>query len=132
MRIDGGQLATAREIGTREGTCIEVADLFFNLPARRKFLKSDVAEATQVSRLITQLALGYAEIGWSLTSGGRKLLECPPAAGLPERFFHLSVIGGSAGAAQRPAGISIHGYVAALGDHGRCAGRRTSSSTGAS
>ncbi len=119
VRIDGGQLATAREVGTREGTCIEVADLFFNLPARRKFLKSDVAEATQVSRLITQLALGYAEIGWSLTSGGRKLLECPPAAGLPERFFQLF--------GDRPdllqlrkdaAGISIHGYVAALGDHG--------------
>ena len=119
VRIDGGQAASIREVGTREGTSIEVADLFFNLPARRKFLKSDVAESTQVSRLITQLALGYPEIGWSLTSGGRRLLECPPAAGLPERFFQLF--------GDRPdllelrkdaAGISIHGYVAALGDHG--------------
>ena len=119
VRIDGGQLAGVREVGTREGTCIEVADLFFNLPARRKFLKSDIAEATQVSRLITQLALGYFEIGWSLTSGGRRLLECPPAAGLAERFFQLF--------GERPdlleirkeaGGISIHGYVAALGDHG--------------
>jgi Mg2+ and Co2+ transporter CorA len=40
------------------GTCIEVADLFYNLPARRKFLKSDTAETTQISRLATQLALG--------------------------------------------------------------------------
>ena len=119
IRIDGGRAASAREVGTREGACIEVADLFFNLPARRKFLKSDVAEATQVSRLITQLALGYPEIGWSLTSSGRTVLECPPAAGLPERFFQLF--------GDRPdlieiqksaAGISIHGYVAALGDHG--------------
>ncbi len=119
IRIDGGRAASAREVGTREGACIEVADLFFNLPARRKFLKSDVAEATQVSRLITQLALGYPEIGWQLTSGGRTVLECPPAAGLPERFFQLF--------GDRPdlieiqksaAGISIHGYVAALGDHG--------------
>ena len=119
IRIDGGTLAGVKEIGTREGTCIDVCDLFYNLPARRKFLKSDVAEATQVSRLITQLALGYPEIGWSLTSGGRTLLECPPAAALPERFFQLF--------GDRPdlleihkdaAGISIHGYVAALGDHG--------------
>ena len=119
LRIDGGQVTSSREVGTSEGTCIEVADLFFNLPARRKFLKSDVAESTQVSRLVSQLALGYPEIGWSLTSGGRRLLECPPAPGLPERFFQLF--------GDRPdlleirkdaGGISIHGYVAALGDHG--------------
>ena len=101
VRIDGGQAASIREVGTREGTCIEVADLFFNLPARRKFLKSDVAESTQVSRLMTQLALGYPEVGWSLTSGGRRLLECPPAAGLAERFFQLfGERPGSAGAPQ--------------------------------
>jgi DNA mismatch repair protein MutL len=119
IRIEGGSLVSIRETGTREGTSIEVADLFYNLPARRKFLKSDTAEATQVSRLITQLALGYPEVGWTLTSGARVLLECPPAAGLPERFFQLF--------GERPdliafrkeaAGISIVGYIAALGDHG--------------
>src|SRR3954449_11488772 len=46
IRIDSGRAVAVREIGTREGTCIEVSDLFYNLPARRKFLKSDVAEAT--------------------------------------------------------------------------------------
>ena len=119
VRIDGGQVASSREVGTREGTSIEVADLFFNLPARRKFLKSDVAESAQVSRLMTQLALGYPEIGWSLTSGGRRLLECPPAAGLAERFFQL--FGERLDLLELrkdAAGISIHGYVAALGDHG--------------
>src|SRR5687768_6353588 len=119
IRIDGGTIASVREAGTPEGTCIEVADLFYNLPARRKFLKSDTAEATQVSRLLTQLALGYPQTGWVLTSGGRKLLECPPARGLAERFFQLF--------GDRPdllelhkeaAGLKIHGYVAALGDQG--------------
>ena len=119
VRIAGGQAASTREVGTREGTCIEVADLFFNLPARRKFLKSDVAESTQVSRLMTQLALGYPEVGWSLTSGGRRLLECPPAAGLAERFFQLFGERLDLLALRKEAGgISIHGYVAALGDHG--------------
>src|SRR5688572_26816121 len=89
IRINGGDVVSVREIGTPEGTCIEVGNLFYNLPARRKFLKSDTAEATQVSRLLTQLALGYPDTGWRLTSGSRKLLECPPARSLAERFFQL-------------------------------------------
>src|SRR5574339_673750 len=75
IKVNGGAVSSVREVGAPEGTCIEVADLFYNLPARRKFLKSDTAEATQISRLLTQLALGYPEIGFSLTSGPRKLLE---------------------------------------------------------
>jgi DNA mismatch repair protein MutL len=119
IRLSGGAVEAVREVGTREGTAIEVADLFYNLPARRKFLKSDTAESAQISRLLTQLALGYPEIGWTLTSGSRTLLECPPAAALAERFFQLF--------GDRPdliefrkeaAGLKIHGYVAALGDHG--------------
>ncbi len=102
-----------------EGTCIEVADLFFNLPARRKFLKSDTAEASQVSRLATQMALGYPEVGFTLASGGRKLLECPPASGLQERFFQL--FGERLDLVEvrkEAAGLKIHGYVAALGEQG--------------
>src|SRR5262245_34976264 len=81
IRSNGGTVASNREVGAPEGTSIEVADLFYNLPARRKFLKSDTAESTQISRLVTQMALGYPEIGFSLTSSTRKLLECPPASG---------------------------------------------------
>ncbi len=119
IRITGGAVDAVRDAGTPEGTGIEVADLFYNLPARRKFLKSDTAESAQISRLLTQLALGYPEIGWTLTSGPRRLLECPPARGLAERFFQLF--------GDRPdllefrkeaAGLVVHGYVAALGDHG--------------
>jgi DNA mismatch repair protein MutL len=119
IRVNGGTVASDREVGAPEGTCIDVDDLFYNLPARRKFLKSDTAESTQISRLITQMALGYPEVGFSLTSGGRKLLEASPAPGLRERFFQLF--------GERPdlielrkeaGGLAIHGYVAALGDQG--------------
>jgi len=119
IKVNGGALASVREVGAPDGTCIEVADLFYNLPARRKFLKSDTAEATQISRLVTQMALGYPTVGFLLSSGPRKLLECPPSAGLGERFFQLF--------GERPdlievrkeaAGLKIQGYVAALGDQG--------------
>ncbi len=119
IRVNGGTIEWEREVGAPEGTRIDVDDLFYNLPARRKFLKSDTAETTQISRLVTQLALGYPEVGFSLTSGGRQLLQCPPAQGLRERFFQLF--------GERPdlievrkqaGGVEIVGYVAALGDAG--------------
>ena len=73
-----GDSQRVKEVGMPEGTVIEVADLFYNVPARRKFLKSDGAESSQVSRAVTQLALGYPEVGFTLTSRGRRLLQCPP------------------------------------------------------
>ena len=119
IRIEGGTVLSAREVGAPPGTCVEVSDLFYNLPARRKFLKSDTAEAAQVSRLLGQMALGYPATGFLLRSGGRTLLECPPAASLADRFFQLF--------GDRPdlvplrkeaAGLRLEGYVAALGDQG--------------
>ena len=119
IRVDGGTVASEREVGAPEGTCIEVADLFFNLPARRKFLKSDTAETSQISKLVTQMALGYPEVGFTLTSGGRRLLECPPAAGLEPRFFQLFGDRPDLVPLRKEAGgLSIRGYVAALGDSG--------------
>lgn len=119
IKVNAGEIGSVREVGVPEGTCIEVADLFHNLPARRKFLKSDAAETTQISRLGTQLALGYPEVGFTVASGSRTLLQCPPAASLRDRFFQLF--------GDRPdlvevhkdaAGLRIEGFVAALGDQG--------------
>src|SRR5688572_9220864 len=59
IKVNGGAVASVTEVGMPEGTSIEVADVFYNLPARRKFLKSDGAESAQVSRVTTQLALCY-------------------------------------------------------------------------
>jgi DNA mismatch repair protein MutL len=108
IRVNGGTVASVQEIGAPEGTSIEVSDL-----------KSDTAESAQISRLVTQMALGYPEVGFSLTSAGRKALECPPANGLGERFFQLfgerlDLIE----VRKEAAGLQIHGYVAALGDQG--------------
>ncbi len=113
-----------KEIGAPEGTLVEVADLFFNLPARRKFLKADTAESAQVSRLVTQLALGYPEVGFVLKSGGRLLLEAPPAGSLEERFYQIYgdrpdlVPVAQAGRRHR----RCSGFVAALGEQGPARG----------
>jgi DNA mismatch repair protein MutL len=119
IKVNAGIIASVREVGAPEGTCIEVADLFYNLPARRKFLKSDTAETTQISRLVTQMALGYPEVGFTLVSGSRTLLQCPPAPGLRERFFQLyGERADLVDVRKDAAGLRIEGFVAALGDHG--------------
>ncbi len=66
VRVNGGVPGAVMDAGTPEGTRIDVEDLFYNLPARRKFLKSDAAESAQVSRIVTQLAL--AAPGWGSRS----------------------------------------------------------------
>ena len=71
IRVNGGTVSSEREVGAPEGTSIEVGDLFYNLPARRKFLKSDTAESAQISRLVTQMALGYPEVGFFASSRSR-------------------------------------------------------------
>jgi DNA mismatch repair protein MutL len=119
IRIEAGDVVSDAEIGAPEGTLIEVQDLFYNLPARRKFLKADTAESAQISKLVSQLALGYPEVGFTFRSGGRTVVETPPAASLAERFFQM--YGDRADLIEvrkQAAGITIHGYVAALAEAG--------------
>jgi DNA mismatch repair protein MutL len=123
LKVEAGRTVSVRELGAPEGTLVEVADLFFNLPARRKFLKADTAEAAQVSRLVTQLALGYPDVGFVLRSGGRMLVEAPPAGSLDERFFQIyGERGDLVRVLKEAAGVSVHGYVAALSDQGPARG----------
>ena len=89
VRVEGGAVLPAREAGMPEGTSVDVGDLFYNLPARRKFLKADGAEAAQVSRTVTQLALCYPEIGFTLTGSGR------PAG--RSRWVRIGLASGGAG-----------------------------------
>ena len=119
IRVNGGAVTSVAEAGMPEGTLIEVSDLFYNLPARRKFLKSDAAEAAQVSRVATQLALCYPEIGFTLTSSGRKVLQCPPVAALKDRLYQLYGERDDLIEVRRDRGdVKVLGYVAALAEQG--------------
>ena len=119
IRVNGGAIASVAEAGAPEGTRVEVNDIFYNLPARRKFLKSDGAESAQVSRVVTQLALAHPSIGFALTSAGRTVLQCPPSVSMRDRLFQL--YGDRADLLEvrkEAAGIRLTGYIAALAEQG--------------
>ncbi len=119
IKVHGGVIGSIAEVGAPEGTRLDVEDLFYNLPARRKFLKSDQAESAQVSRIVTQLALGAHGVGFSLVSAGRRLLECPPAGSRRERLFQIyGDPGDLVEVYKETAGIRVEGYIAPLAETG--------------
>ncbi|MBC7528018.1 MAG: DNA mismatch repair endonuclease MutL [Chthonomonadaceae bacterium] len=77
ISIDGGDLIGVEEVASRDGTTIEVADLFFNTPARLKFLKSNSAELSRALDLIGQLALANPQIGFRVKHGTHEVFSTP-------------------------------------------------------
>jgi DNA mismatch repair protein MutL len=119
IRVNGGAVASVVEIGAPQGTCVEVNDVFYNLPARRKFLKSDGAESAQVSRVVTQLALAYPEVGFTLTSAARTVLQCPPAVSHRDRLYQVYGERSDLMEVHKQAGgITLTGFIAALAEQG--------------
>jgi DNA mismatch repair protein MutL len=119
IRVNGGTVASVSEVGVPEGTRVEVNDLFYNLPARRKFLKADGAESAQVSRIVTQLALANPQIGFTLTSAGRTVVQCPPAVSLRDRLYQLYGDRSDLLEVRKEAGgVRLSGYIASLAQQG--------------
>jgi len=119
IRVNGGAMSSVAEVGAPEGTRVEVNDLFYNLPARRKFLKADGAESAQVSRIVTQLALANPEIGFTLTSAARTVIQCPPAISLRDRLYQLYGERSDLLEVRKEAGgLRLGGYIAALAEQG--------------
>jgi len=116
--INGGTVSSVTEVGMSEGTSLEITDLFYNLPARRKFLKSDGAESGQISRVVTQLALCYPEIGFTLTNAKRMVLQSPPVPALRDRLFQLYGERPDLVEVRREGDIEVIGYIAALAEQG--------------
>jgi len=86
---EGETTLSIKDIAAPRGTTVEVHDLFFNLPARLKFLRGHQAELGQIVKYLTNVALSYPTLRLALRHGARSILDCPPVAGLKERLFQL-------------------------------------------
>ncbi len=89
MEIAGGKLLVCEDAGAPPGTTITVRDLFFNTPARRKFLKSENTELAHVTALVTHYALAHPDKHFELHSATHALLVAPPVRQAAERIFQI-------------------------------------------
>ncbi|HUO05909.1 MAG TPA: DNA mismatch repair endonuclease MutL [Candidatus Binataceae bacterium] len=112
---DGGNIEDARACAMAPGTRIEVRDLFFNTPARLKFLKSAATEQGAIAEIIQRLALSNHEIAFSLHADGRAMLEFPRAKSALERARQVlgpKLADKMLAFERERAGISVTGLVA--------------------
>lgn len=88
-RIEGGKGGTPEETGAPDGTTFLVRQLFYNTPARRKFLKTPMTEASHVSDLVTRLSLSHPEISFQLRSNGQSKLHTSGNGNLRDVIYHV-------------------------------------------
>jgi len=89
VEIAGGKILNCSETAMAGGTTITVRDLFFNVPARKKFLRSEQTELAHIASLVTHYSLAHPEKSFSLTHGGKELLGVTPAGELRDRVFQV-------------------------------------------
>jgi DNA mismatch repair protein MutL len=89
LEVEGGVITHERAEGRRRGTTVDVRDLFYNTPARRKFLKSEKTEFFHIMRTIKRFALAHPSVHFVLKHNGRLALESPPARDLREAIAQL-------------------------------------------
>src|SRR5438309_3828735 len=89
VEINGGKIFKVEEAGLPAGTSITIRDLFFNTPARKKFLKAESTELSHIASLVTHYALAHPEKHFELHSAINAMLIAPPVAGYSERVYQV-------------------------------------------
>ena len=89
MEIAGGKILKIEEAGLPQGTSIAIRDLFFNTPARKKFLKSETTELSHIASLVTHYALANPAMHWEMHSATNALLVAPPVTSPRERIYQV-------------------------------------------
>ncbi|MDK2963954.1 MAG: mismatch repair protein MutL [Verrucomicrobiota bacterium] len=89
IRISGGKLLDVADAGCPAGTRMEVRNLFFNVPARRRFLRTEATELAQLRQLFAVYALAHPETGFTFASDGRELYNLPGGSSLADRIAAL-------------------------------------------
>ncbi len=89
VEVAGGRILSVGECVRPPGTAITVRDLFFNVPARRKFLRSEQTELAHIASLVTHYSLAHPSKSFELSHDGRTLLDAPPVLTPAERVFQI-------------------------------------------
>ncbi|HET6974722.1 MAG TPA: DNA mismatch repair endonuclease MutL [Pyrinomonadaceae bacterium] len=89
VAIEGGRIRDVKDAAHPRGTTIAVRDLFFNIPARRKFLRSEATETYHLTNLVTHYALAHPEIAFTFVNNGREVVRAAPAKDLRERAYQI-------------------------------------------
>ncbi|NMK39466.1 DNA mismatch repair endonuclease MutL [Megasphaera elsdenii] len=112
--LDGGEITAEDQAGAPVGTTMEVSDLFFNTPARRKFLKSERTESSKISEMVTKLALANPAIAFTFTNNGRTTMKTGGTGDLRETIANIygaNVARDVFAISADQDGISLEGYV---------------------
>jgi len=89
IKIEGGQIISVSDAGCPTGCRIIVQDLFYNVPARKKFLKSEATERLHIQDCFKQLSLAHPDIHFRLNHAGKRLYDYPPVANMQMRIFQV-------------------------------------------
>ena len=89
VEINGGKIFKVEEAGLPAGTSLTIRDLFFNTPARKKFLKAESTELSHIASLVTHYALAHPDKHFELHSATNAMLVAPPVAGYGERVYQV-------------------------------------------
>ena len=87
--IDGGKSGEIQNVAAPDGTTIRVEDLFFSIPARLKFLKTDNTEKRRINEFVTRYAIAYPEVRWSLTQDSKTIIQTSGNGNRREVLKHL-------------------------------------------
>ena len=112
--LDGGKITAEDQAGAPVGTTMEVSDLFYNTPARRKFLKSERTESSKISEMVTKLALANPAIAFTFTNNGRTTMKTGGTGDLREtvaNIYGANVARDVFAVTADQGGISLEGYV---------------------
>lgn len=114
ISISGGSIDYVKDCGTNIGTNIEVRDLFYNVPAREKFLKSTAKEASSISDIINRLALAHTDVSFRLVNNGKRVVTTYSTDNLLDtiRAIYGKKICDNVISFERHTDlVSVHGYV---------------------
>ena len=116
LRVEGGKKGEIAPVAAAIGTTIEIRDIFFNTPARRKFLKSPATELSHVCDAVNRMALAYPAVHFRLQHGGRNVADYVAVSGAKDRLHQ--VLGREVAKSLIPFGrsggeITIHGHLSA-------------------